>query len=345
MKNEEAIKLINKLENKNLLKSDSFLNRKIDIPSRLCFGSHDAIKDAFVTIIIPAYRRPDLFERALKSALNQEGKIPYKILITDDSEELASQNEEIVKKLGDNRVIYYKNDKALGWYNWNRLLELSDTPWVCMLHDDDILYKKHLFYMTEALKRCKQSTMLTCERTFFKNEDAILLMNEGNIKDIIPKELKLKRINFQFASFMLGAFINREKAIEIGGFNDGIISLDYEFIARMIVAGKVYVNPLTTYGYGVKNNESTKCDMWEKMLISEYYICRSICNYRNIFLRGIAKKIEDYSIANHIYDMSSPARNIYGVELDSQKVCRWLGINYSCKDSVFMRVMRKIMTY
>ena len=344
MNNEEAIKLINELKNKNLLKSENYLNRKKDIQSRLLFGSYDSIKDAAVTIVIPAYRRPDLFERALKSAINQEGEIPYKILITDDSEELASQNEEIVKRLGDSRIIYYKNDRALGWYNWNRLLELADTPWICMLHDDDILYRKHLFYMNETLKKCKQPTMLTCERIFFKNEDAVLSMNEGSIKDINSKELKLKHINFQFASFMLGAFINREKAIEIGGFNDGIISLDYEFIARMIVAGRVYVNPLTTYGYGVKNNESTKSDMWEKMLISEYYICRSICNYRNIFLRCLAKKVEDYSIANHIQDMSSPARNIYGVELDFERICEWLGINYNDKGNIYMRVFRKILT-
>ena len=344
MTTEEAKVLIYKLKNENLLKSSNYLYRKESIQSKLIYGSKGEIKDALVTIIIPAYRRPDLFERALKSALNQEGDVLYKILITDDSEELACQNEEIVKRIGDNRVIYYKNDKALGWYNWNRLLELADTPWVCMLHDDDILYKKHILFMTELLSKCNHPAMLTCNRLFFKSDEAVLSMNEGNINDINPKELKLKHINFQFASFMLGAFINREKAIEIGGFNDGIISLDYEFIARMLVAGKVYVNPLYTYGYGVKNNESTKSDMWEKMLISEYYICRSICNYRSIFLRGIAKKVEDYSMANHIQDMSSPANNIYGVELDSNRVYEWLGIKKGIEDKILLRLFRKLLT-
>ena len=194
------------------------------------------------------------------------------------------------------------------------------------------------------MSKCNQPTMLTCERLFFKNDKAILTMNEGNIDDINPKELKLKQINFQFASFMLGAFILREKALEIGGFNDGIISLDFEFIARMLVSGKVYVSPLSTYGYGVKNNESTKSDMWEKMLISEYYICKSICNYRSIFLKPISKKVEDYSIANHIQDMSSPAKNIYGVELNPNRLYEWLGIKHGIEDSALLRLFRKFIT-
>ena len=343
MDSKEAELLINSLKSKNILKSGGYLNQKNQIQSKLIFGSKDAIKDAVITIVIPAYRRPDLFEKALYSALNQEKAIPYKILITDDSEEIACENEKIVKKYNDRRVIYYKNEKALGWYNWNRLLELADTPWICMLHDDDILYKKYIYYMSRLLNKVEDADMITCERVIFRNNNAEIAINEGNLKYIIPQKLKLKKINFQFASFMLGALIKRDKAIEIGGFNDNIISLDYEFIARMVIAGNVYSCPLSIYGYGVKNNESTKSDMWEKMIISEYYICRSICDFRNILIRGIARKVEDFSIANHIEDMSSSENNIYGVEIDYQRMCSWLQINYKIKDSFWMRLFRKIL--
>lgn len=346
----EAKELINKLEKIDLLGDANYLGRNQEIKSNLKF-ENKINKDLNITIIIPAYRRPDLFKRALQSAFEQNSFDEYEIVVADDSEELAAQNENIVKELSDKysdiSIRYYKNEKALGWYNWNRLLELSNTKWVCMLHDDDILCDMHLYYMSEILKKACNDTdsigMLTCNRVFFRNQNAKLSICKSDILNVNPGKLKLKDINFQFASFMLGALIDREKAISIGGFNDGIISLDYEFIARMLTRYDVYSSPLYTYGYGVKNNESTKSDMWEKMLISEYFLCKCISKRRGM-LSFLAQKVVDYSTAGHAYDMSHPSGNIYGVQLDPVRLCKWLGIDYSIRNKSIMRIYRKILT-
>lgn len=337
----QAEELITNLKQRDLMQPVNYLHRMEDIPSILKVGEEKKSK-ALVSVIIPAYRRPDLFFYAINSVLNQKLFSDFQIIVADDSEEMACEYEKIVKDLGDDRIRYYKNEKRLGWYNWNRLLELADTPWVCMLHDDDVLYEKHLYYMKNILDRSKDADMIICSRNFMLNGDHQVTMCEGDIDRVAPRKNDYREWNFRFGGFMLGAWIKREKAVEIGGFDDGIISLDYEFLAKMALHGTVYTCPLATYGYGVKANESMKADMWEKMLVSEFFITNSMIRHRNVFLRPILRKIEEYSIACHAEDMSHPSKNIYGVEMDAGRLCRWLNVDYSVRNSLLRKTMMKI---
>lgn len=341
MNDKEAKELKNKLKPKDLMQPENHLNRMDHIPSILKVGE-DKKSSALVSIIIPAYRRPDLFTYAVKSVLDQKLFSDFQIIIADDSEEIAEEYEKIVRELNDDRIRYYKNEERLGWYNWNRLLELADTPWVCMLHDDDVLHDKFLFYMKTMIDRCPDADMMVCNRVFMQEDDHHVSMCDGDINHIKPYKNSIKELNFRFASFILGAWIRRDKAVRLGGFNDSIISLDYELLAKMVMHYNVYTCPLPIYGYGVKANESMKADMWEKMLISEYYICNSIIRHRNFLIRPVLRGIENYSIACHAEDMSHPSKNIFGVELDPDRLCSWIGVNYNKRNSLFWKTMMKV---
>lgn len=341
MDNIEAEKLIKKLANKDLMQKSNYLHQKDHIPSILKIGEEGKTK-ALVSIIIPAYRRPNLFCYTLNSIINQKLFSDFQIIIADDSGDMADEYEKIVRENADPRIRYYKNSERLGWYNWNRLLELADTEWVCMVHDDDVLCEKHLYYMKKLLDGHPDADMMVCDRVFMQGEDHHLRMCDGDLCQIKPQKGNVKELNFRFASFMLGAWIRRDKAVELGGFNDEIISLDYEFVAKMMLYHTVYSSSLRTYGYGVKENESMKDDMWEKMLISEFFIANSITGHRSFFIRHLLRGIENYSIACHAEDMSHPSKNIYGVEMDAKRLCRWLGVDYSLKDSLFWKTIMKL---
>jgi len=341
MTEKEAKELIGQLKNMDLLERGDYLYKKDEIVSECRFGKKTEIPP-LVTIIIPAYRRPELFRIALKSAIEQKNFDDYQILITDDSDELAIQNEKIVRELASDKVIYYKNAKPLGWYNWNRLIELSESKWICMLHDDDVLNCNHLYYMSQLLTKCPEAGMLACDRTFMMSPDAGVMIAEGDINTRTVRKHSYKEWNFRYGSFMLGAWIDRGKLIEQGGFFDGIISLDYHFVVKMAMNYGYYSSDLATYGYGIYSNESMKSDMWEKMLISEYYLCQSMIQHRASILRPILRRLEEYSMACHIEDMSHPSMNIYGVEIDVERICEWLGIRYEKKDSVALKTMMKI---
>lgn len=347
MTEQDAREYFNERKNIDFLGKADYLFKKENQESKLVYGKHWK-KRPFITIVIPAYRRPKMLERALKSAMNQKKFSDFQVLIVDDScdELLNRQNEEIVKRLDDGRIIYYKNLENLAWYNWNRLLELSQTEWICMLHDDDVLHELHLYYMTEQLKRNSHIAMLLCRRLFVKeNVKGKVGIAIGAETEIRTEKITYTKWNFQFGGLMLGGLFKREYAIKLGGFNDCLIALDFEFIERMAFHYNVYEMQLQTYGYGIYANESMKSEMWEKMLIDEYLICRNIISKRNIFFQKTLYKIEDWSISKHAESMSRPYLNIYGVALNAEKVCAWLGVNYNIRKNDKYLILRKLVGY
>lgn len=91
-----------------------------------------------ITITIPVYQRYDFFEEAIESAIDQT--LRCRVLVVDNHSD-HEKFRDYVKKLNNPRVRYFRNEKNLGMVNnWNRCIELADTPWVSILHDDDILH-------------------------------------------------------------------------------------------------------------------------------------------------------------------------------------------------------------
>ena len=88
-----------------------------------------------VSICLPAYNHPELVQRALESILIQEFD-DYEIIITDDSE--GSEVGEIVSRIDDQRIHYFKNTLNLGSpANWNRAASLAQGEYIKILHHDD----------------------------------------------------------------------------------------------------------------------------------------------------------------------------------------------------------------
>ena len=100
------------------------LHFRDDIPSILKCGTILEKKVA-VSIVMPVYNHPQFFQSALDSALNQDFKEPYEIIIVDNNFEDDVENinhfEEYVRKINDKRILYYKNKQNIGAEsNFNR---------------------------------------------------------------------------------------------------------------------------------------------------------------------------------------------------------------------------------
>lgn len=325
------------------LKKNDYMYKKNSVESELRWGRH-LESPPLVTIIIPAYKRPKLFKRAILSALQQEKFDDYQILVADDTcdGEGINENEQIVRELNDSKIIYYKNRENLAWYNWNRLVELSRSAWICMLHDDDVLHPMHLYYMMKAIKSNQAIDMLACHKVFLREGENTVHMALSREADIQVSYRSYAEWIFQYGSFMLGALIKRDKTIELGGFNGNIITLDFHFVEKMAYYYNYYEINLATYGYGLTANESLKSDMWEKMLVSEYYICRSAAKRRSRLFGPVLKKLVDFSMAKHAETMSKSYYNVFGVEIAPARLCQFLGIDYGLKDSYKCLAYRKL---
>ena len=108
----------------------------------------DAMNE-FITIAIPCYNRIEYFHEAIEGALNQT--VPCRILVVDNASP-SDDYERACSALADPRIRYVRNEKNLGMFgNWNRCVELAETPFVHILGDDDIVSVRYVEVFMAAL--------------------------------------------------------------------------------------------------------------------------------------------------------------------------------------------------
>lgn len=89
-----------------------------------------------VSICIPTYNQPALFEHTLQSILVQDFK-NYEIIITDDSQDDSIQSV-IEKYLPNHQIKYFKNTIPKGSpANWNEAISRASGEYIKILHHDD----------------------------------------------------------------------------------------------------------------------------------------------------------------------------------------------------------------
>ena len=90
-----------------------------------------------ITIAITVYSRRDYVCGAIRSALEQT--IPVKVIVVEDCGPDPTLRDFVLGEFGD-RITYYRNPKNRGLFdNWHACMEYSQTPWLSILHDDDLL--------------------------------------------------------------------------------------------------------------------------------------------------------------------------------------------------------------
>jgi glycosyltransferase involved in cell wall biosynthesis len=88
-----------------------------------------------VSICIPAYAEPRYFQRALRSALEQDFT-DFEVIVTDDSPDDVIT--DVLREVRDDRIVYSKNVRRLGVpENWNRAADSATGEFVKFLHHDD----------------------------------------------------------------------------------------------------------------------------------------------------------------------------------------------------------------
>jgi len=101
-----------------------------------------------LTIAMPVYERKEYFKEALDSAVNQTVKC--KIIVVDN----CSSHDYFKETCKERGITYFRNETNIGLFpNWNRCFELSETKYVMILGDDDILSPVYVASFLKALKQ------------------------------------------------------------------------------------------------------------------------------------------------------------------------------------------------
>lgn len=90
-----------------------------------------------ITIAVTVYSRREFVLEAVRSALSQT--IPVKVIVVEDCGPDPTLRDLILGQFG-HRIQYFRNTRNRGLFdNWNACMEYCSTPWLSILHDDDVL--------------------------------------------------------------------------------------------------------------------------------------------------------------------------------------------------------------
>lgn len=102
-----------------------------------------------ITIAITVYDRQDYLRRAISSALTQCCAGQPQVIVVEDCGPDANLRETITNEFRES-IQYLRNPRRRGLFdNWNACIEACQTPWLCILHDDDFLEPTFVESMTE----------------------------------------------------------------------------------------------------------------------------------------------------------------------------------------------------
>jgi glycosyltransferase involved in cell wall biosynthesis len=114
-----------------------------------------------ITFCIPFYKGLGYLKEALQSVLNQTTPLWRCIVVDDAGPETGA--EDLVRSLADPRFSYVRNSQNLGLAgNWNRCLELAETPLVSIFHADDRLGPSYAKIMLKLAKQYPQALAYFC---------------------------------------------------------------------------------------------------------------------------------------------------------------------------------------
>ena len=226
----------------------------------------------FITVLIPTYRRPVYLKQCLDSALSQINceSISYQIIVLDNDPERYCETENLIASYDDEKLLYYKNQVNLEMMgNWNRGVELSQSKWILLVHDDDLLSPHFLSYCSPYLTG--NLAILKPVSIKFSEEKPEFSMPKINIK-----KKKITLIDALWAC-PIGAptniVFNRDSVIALGGFNEEHYpASDYVFAAKCADKYPVYKLSASLGGYRVVANESLKEATMNLYYTNRYFI-------------------------------------------------------------------------
>ncbi|MBT8398959.1 MAG: glycosyltransferase [Rhodothermia bacterium] len=125
-----------------------------------------------MTIAIPTYNRASLLRKSLASAVEQNYE-NLRILVLDNAS--TDETETVVRGFGDDRIEYVRNGSNIGIVgNWKRAVDLSKTPYVSILQDDDELHPQFVSECVDALESSPSAAFSFTHVRFIDAEQHLL---------------------------------------------------------------------------------------------------------------------------------------------------------------------------
>ena len=131
-----------------------------------------------ISVIIPTYNCNQYLPKALISVLdNNIDENLMEIIVVDDCSDESP--EEIVKKIGGNRVKFFRNETNLGHVkNFNSAIQKSDGDIIHILHGDDFVHPGFYKEILETYKEFPEIGACFCRHFFVDDQDNVIYISD-----------------------------------------------------------------------------------------------------------------------------------------------------------------------
>ncbi|MDJ0555658.1 MAG: glycosyltransferase [Microcoleaceae cyanobacterium MO_207.B10] len=203
------------------------------------------------SVMIPTYNPTSTLEKTLKSVLQQAANMnQMQIEVVDDCSTQVDVGE-VVKKIGQGRISYYRQPQNLGLIaNWNDCIKRASGQWVHILHQDDLVLPEFYSRLRSLLENNAQVGAAFCRHYYIDENDNQKMLSPleretpGIISNWLEKIAVMQRI--QCASIV----VKRQVYEEIGGFSpDANSAADWEMWKRIAAYYQVSYEPQTLACY------------------------------------------------------------------------------------------------
>ena len=225
--------------------------------------SHD------ICVIIPTYQRANLLRYAIDSVKEQNYKggnfESVHLIVLDNCDDIDKDTDLLMKEYTSNfkNITYYRNEKNIGLLgNWNRAIELCDTEYFVMLHDDDGLKKSYVQNVFKVLNENRGKLDILCvHRQLIDENNKLERRTELSNKDkeLINKtyQVTIEDCINSFMPYLAGSVMKKSSCESVGGFDEQFILNDRFFVAKMALYHTIKVLPEVLYEYRIGVNQGT----------------------------------------------------------------------------------------
>ena len=190
-----------------------------------------------LTIALPVYKRTDFIRSALDSAVNQTVKCSILLI---DNHSPHDDFKTIVERYENADIRYVRTHETVPQdENFNNCFRYSETPWVTVLHDDDMLHCQYVEFCRDILERWGEDVGGIMYDCHVGEEE---WSEVGKVKELTAGIKRLQPAYFQFHNIPFpGVLVKKDTAMELGGFNNDLHPIaDFDFWLRYTKREQVY---------------------------------------------------------------------------------------------------------
>lgn len=271
------------------------------------FGMSEQQKEYKLAVVIPAWNRPELWPRSMRSVLNQT--VPVSLIISDDGTKVSAEGiaKELAAEFGEDRVTYVKTKGNQGPPVASNVgQQHTDADFIAVLCDDDEYEPTAIEHMSKPLIDNPEVDVVVGNVHSVHTDGNGVVVRDNTYRPtdapgIIPDMIK----NIFLGRTKMEAYMLRREAVEaVGGLDPKLFATDtLDLAVRLCLAGGkgYHVDELITHKY-------TLLDEPHAGSIDNKIASRKLFLEKN---RSVFEKYPSEILAKFYYELAS-LTSVYG---------------------------------